>query len=720
MSANSLSHRSASKTKWTHLGRTFGFCGLFLTSAAYAVAHPRQTSPAPSSESVIVAEVPPGSPAAKAGLRVNDTLLSYGGHALTSPFAFIAAEGNATIPSQATLKVRRGSQMIELTMPAGESKLIVQPVLSPEAASLWRAGLVKFDAKEWEAATTQWQAAWKIVDAAGDKKVCAWLCGWIATGYRKMALSISPSANLGERFRRIKNLMETLTWTHRAWEDVKDGEDRAAKANILLGLGTINLNFSDLNHVEAAFPWLEQAYSAAVQDGDELWAALAHDMQGLILLSRYAPGSPSFRKQITTKTQDLTQSRLYCSDALKIRQRLLPASLLLAESFRHVGNVAIAQGEWTEGQTYYEQAIRLYRQLAPKSMDLAGMLAEAGELAMLHGDAVNGRRYYREALDLYQGAEISYQPMQATTLWSLGVAFAMQGDLLQAKQYIQKARDTYPKTAFDYQMQEANCLMTLGVIAAAEHDLPQAKQFCEQALTLLPGKSTDFQEGRAAALNTLGLLATFDNQLAKARNYYEEALSIWQARKFDFAGMTVSLDGLGMVAMAEGRLAEAQAKFEQAQAVLRLNAVGTSQEAAFLANMGRLHLLQKQPEKALPALEEAATVLETRRQHIPDLDSRALFLQLYGNPFADLIRATWRSVSLARHLTRLNVCMRAPSRTIWRNGGSNWIGICRKTSVPANRNSTTRGASAKKTSSALSSRKKQAREQRRRLPSKAS
>ena len=146
-------------------------------------------------------------------------------------------------------------------------------------------------------------------------------------------------------------------------------------------------------------------------------------------------------------------------------------------------------------------------------------------------------------------------------------------------------------------------------------------------------------EVEAAILNLLGLIATSENQMSKARQYYQEAMNTWQKVNQDAEGVAVSLNGLGMVALSEGKPTDAQAKFQQAYDILRVKAAGVFGESGILPNLARAYLLQNQPEKAVPLLENAITELEMRRQRQPDLDSRALLMQLYANPCADLVQA---------------------------------------------------------------------------------
>lgn len=108
-------------------------------------------------------ELSSASPAAEAGLKPGDRVLSYDGKPLPSPAAFDALQQNTLGKKDVVLEVRRSEKPLSLIVPLGKLEIAVRPEL-PAAAltfyedgnALLKAGKIKEAAARWEESGNPW------------------------------------------------------------------------------------------------------------------------------------------------------------------------------------------------------------------------------------------------------------------------------------------------------------------------------------------------------------------------------------------------------------------------------------------------------------------------------------------------------------------------------------------------------------------------------------
>lgn len=136
---------------------------------------------------IVVESVTPDSPAAKAGVKVGDRLLTYDGKPLPSPAALQAAQQNIFGKKEVALRLQRGSETLTLTVPLGTLGIMVRPDLPPDALKLYEEGSLAPRGRLDEAIAKSTAAA-KAAQEAGDKAGAAWLyrrVGEVYEGQRK-------------------------------------------------------------------------------------------------------------------------------------------------------------------------------------------------------------------------------------------------------------------------------------------------------------------------------------------------------------------------------------------------------------------------------------------------------------------------------------------------------------------------------------------------------
>lgn len=148
-------------------------CGLMLFA-------PPPILPDSHTPTLVVESVAPDSPAAKAGVKVGDRLLSYDGKPLPSPAALSAAQQNTFGKKEVALSLQRGNETLTLTVPLGALGIAVRPDLPPDVLKLYEQGNPSRDGN---GAVKAWTAAAKAAQDAGDKAAAAWLYGRVGAIY---------------------------------------------------------------------------------------------------------------------------------------------------------------------------------------------------------------------------------------------------------------------------------------------------------------------------------------------------------------------------------------------------------------------------------------------------------------------------------------------------------------------------------------------------------
>jgi tetratricopeptide (TPR) repeat protein len=159
---------------------------------------------------LIVEEAPTDSPAAKAGLKVGDRILTYDEKALSSPPALRSVEENTFGKKEVTLVIRRAEQTLTLAVIPGSLGIRARPELPSAVLQLYEEGKAALQAKKVEEAIGRWNAAAKAAQEAGEQTAAAWLHGRIGETY--------------EGQRQWQAAIEAHT---AAWEILKQGGDES-------------------------------------------------------------------------------------------------------------------------------------------------------------------------------------------------------------------------------------------------------------------------------------------------------------------------------------------------------------------------------------------------------------------------------------------------------------------------------------------------------------
>ena len=283
------------------------------------------------------------------------------------------------------------------------------------------------------------------------------------------------------------------------------------------------------------------------------------------------------------KRGDLDEAEQYFRQALKIRQDLVPDSLLVAASLSDLGLVAWRRGDVKEAEEYYRQSLAIREKMAPDSLLVARSLSRLGLVAANQGDLTKAEDYHRQALEIRQKRTSGGLPV-AASFYNLGIVAWTRGDLDKAEEYHRQALEIRQKLAPESLLVAAS-INNLGWVAWRRGDGAKAKEYYSQALEIrekLAPESLDV----AASFNSLGDLASNQGNLAAAEEYHRKALQIRQRLAPDSLLVAASMNNLGLLAWRRGDLANAEKWYRQALEIRSRRVPGSHLVAASCHNLG--------------------------------------------------------------------------------------------------------------------------------------
>ncbi len=649
--------------------------GLFCIAACSASGLHGQASRASAPAEVVLELVLPNTAAAKAGLMPGDVVLQYRDRPIHSFAAFGAAIGNVVAQSQVKMTVRRGKRILEVMVNSGdmtsinEEKWIFRPQLPTNILSLYRVGLKRHEAKQWMAASAPWITAFRRAEAASDTQSSAFLCTVISDNYAAFALD---NNNFLPQKSKDASIRAALKWAQRLWQIVARGTDREAQAITMMGIAVRNLN---LHKLPDAYKCLERAYPLAAACHDEMSMAESLDLRGTIQFVMTTPdGGGAF--YMLSMPIHMAKARELFTAAFNIRNRLVPDSVSMGDSYCHMGIIAVYETKIQNALDSYSTARALFQKHAPDSPNMVNCLSDLGTVTAASGKTALARKEYEQALALCRRRYSGAWDTLASLTSSLARIMAMQGNTRKAQFYIQQTLALWRKSSPPTVASRLDLLSTQGLIAAIQGDLESAETHYREGLALAnklafnsPEKWNlvlllglvelargEFQQcqkhyeevnailqfapasaRQAAVLNGLGLTSDSLGNLKQAKDYFQQARAIWKQVLPELPGMVASLTGLAVVALSQKRLTAARQLCEEALVIMKKTG-GTFAEAKIQTLLGQILLRQQQPKDALSYFEKATSLLDNQRQAIFSLETRAFLVQQNAEAFTGLMQ----------------------------------------------------------------------------------
>jgi len=561
---------------------------------------------------LVVEEIAADSPAAKAGLRVGDRLLTYDGKPLTSSAVLLELEVNALGESkkEVALRVQRGEETLTMSLTVlGLWGIQTRPQLQPAVLTLYTEGRAALQARSLEEAMDKWTAAAKAALERGDKAAAIWLYG-----------------RVGETYERQQRCEEASVVLAAAWKLLRDSSD----AEQMLTRGV-------LRRCSVRFKFRG---SDAHARGD-LQAANDYFTRALAIHELLAPNSLSVASglndlgAVAAERGDLRAAQDYYGRALAIQERLAPNSPGGAGIFNGLGVVAYYRGDLPTAHDYYSRALAIRERVAPDSLEVAGSLNNLGAVAHARGNFQAAHNYYSRALAIQERLAPNSLDV-AGSLGNLGMVARARGDLQAAHDYLSRDLAIRERLAPN-SLGVAESLNGLGNVAANRGDLQAAGDYYSRALAIQERLAPDSLDV-AGSLGNLGNVAYARGDLQAAHDYHSRDLVIRERLASNSLDVAICLGDLGNIAYARGNLQAAHGYYSRALTIEQRLAPDSLAVAATLNDLGDLALDERRFPNALSLFTQAVKIVEDHRRQIPSTEARALLVARYIRPYAGLLR----------------------------------------------------------------------------------
>lgn len=590
---------------------------------------------------VIVEGLLPGGKAALAGLRVGDRLFRCNGEPLLSPAAFHALLENVFRDHELVLRFERDGTTLEARVPRTGLGIDTRPELVPDALKCYEEARLAGVAGNADVAAAAWTKAAESAERAGDPIAAAWIHTRIAQTY--------------ELVRRWPDARESYLAALSLW---KPGMDDASRSRALVACARCSQQLAD---ADSARRQLEEARQLDASADRRIWEAADLHALGVMTWSR----------------GDLEEARRYFGDAVALREKLMPDSAQLGESLNGLGAVATQEGDLDQAEVFYRRSLEVCERAMPDSLAVADGLNNLGVVAIGRGDLDAAYEYHSRSLVIRERVAPDSEAVTAA-LTNLGIVEYKRGHLRAAQDYYGRSLAIHERLGSDA-MFVARDFINLGVIAYTRGDLDAAQDYYSRGLALLERIAPDsldcmasvYNLGMVAAdrgdwdlaqrnltralafrertapdslavaesCNALGNLAFSRLDLDTSEKYYVRALEIEERLAPDSLLVSVSVHNLAGVALQRGSLETAKTYYQRALAIRERMAPGSLDLASSLHGLGDILIREGRPSEALPLLIRALDVIETQRDHIYAVQSRAFLLARYSEPYVTLQRA---------------------------------------------------------------------------------
>jgi CHAT domain-containing protein/tetratricopeptide (TPR) repeat protein len=550
---------------------------------------------------VVVEEVAAGGAAAKGGIEAGDVLLTWSaetdgatGDELTSG-SFRAAhevgrvETAVAVHGSVTVRLRRGSNTVEVVVPAGRWQVLTRPCLSPARRGLYLRGR-PVAATGAEATIELWSALARDWSASGREEVAFWIH--------------NQAVHWAQRL-RDRALVEAML--DRALELAEQSGSPELDSAIRLAEGGVWLRLHDYPAAQEAL--VEALSAGGRQRPESKSAALQVDNLGLVAW---------YRGQLRT-------ARTRFARSLAMRIRLLPDSACVARSYNNLGVLARRLGDLDAARSCQLRSLAILERLLPDTTEIARTLTNLGLIAQDRGDLATAEARLRAALTITTRLDPGGMS-RARQLGNLGLVAMERGDLANADQYFRRALEIQeredpegPEVALSW--------MNLGSIAVHRRDLDLAAVRYGRALELMESIAPGSQNVAALLIN-IAAVEHHRGDLERARGHLERALAVHQSLGSENVHVIQVLAELGNIALKMSDLAGARAHLEGARRLAERSAPSSLAHADVYEKLG---VLAAEEGDATEAEALVRSSLEIRERLAPDSEWVAGSCYLLGH-----------------------------------------------------------------------------------------
>ena len=547
------------------LGYRFGLSVILsslLAGAGGALSEPGRTK-----EPLVLVEVVPDSPFARAGLRVGDQLVAWRPAAPPDSAGELATRLGTSHPFESYTdwlwlsvdRSRRGPVLL-LCRTAGDEQWMaveggpwpdrVRPVVSPGAlVEILRA---------------------RSLESIGEK-------GRALEIWDQLLNASGPDGSVAEPGLQTWLVLQALAL------EIDRGTPEIARQRIeawLSSPGDPNLRRLQWHRVMELFPWRDAPEAAA-------WAA-----EHLLTPANSTSGSEDRGWEESGQESSIDLPRI---------------TLLIADAHFVRGMVAASRSDWVAARLDLEQARDLLELLSPGSRALAWVLGELGSLAEIRNDLAQAEHLLSAALDIWRHLGELGTP-RVVTLQMLGMVSWRRGELTLAEDYHLEALRLLRRQPVET-VKYASGLHHLAWVAEKRGELDRARDLLVEALEI----KTRLAPGSHTLAYTLATLADVENQLGhhdRAVDLAQEAHTLRREIAPDSREVMFSLELMARLATTAGAHARAEEYLLEALALARRWTPGTANEVRLLFDLGSTERSLGRPGLGEVRLRRAMALLE--------------------------------------------------------------------------------------------------------------
>jgi CHAT domain-containing protein/tetratricopeptide (TPR) repeat protein len=246
----------------------------------------------------------------------------------------------------------------------------------------------------------------------------------------------------------------------------------------------------------------------------------------------------------------LKEADEFSQAALDIQQRLVPDSVIVADSLYFRAWVSSDLGRPGASLEYLQRALAIQRRLAPDSPELGKTLRGLASLAIDQGDLTEARKYCLLALQLHEKAGSNWDYQKAATLQNLTRIAIRLRDLSAADEYSREAVAITERIDAG-SIRHAVYIASWGMVAYAAGDWTRAEERYRTALAIAEKKDPGSLIA-AQTLEALGRVMRIRRNLPSARDYTEQAVRLLE--KTEDPDLMYALQSLALIVAEQGEL----------------------------------------------------------------------------------------------------------------------------------------------------------------------
>lgn len=243
---------------------------------------------------------------------------------------------------------------------------------------------------------------------------------------------------------------------------------------------------------------------------------------------------------------DYKEAKRYFLLALQMAERLKDKGLL-AQIFRNLAIVSVAQGDYTSTEEYTENVSEIAEESEDKEESASAFLF-LGMLAAARGKYNKAEDFLRKSLEI--GQEGGNKELTALALISLGSASKDRGNYTEARRFLEQSRRINEERGDKGGI--VDNLIELSDLAKSQGDMDEALREIDHALTL--SKEIKDRGRIARVLELYASLLVAHGDYPRAQDYYRTSLELYE-QLGDKRGIESLYSDLGKIAEDQGTAA---------------------------------------------------------------------------------------------------------------------------------------------------------------------